>query len=238
MPPLALDAEETEGRWQHEHWQPDTPECKLCQARFHALRRRHHCRACGIVSCDACAPEKAIVLPAEFGCGSLPQRVCYGCVIELPSAPPAVASRTCDEHGDRFCQLCQTPFHGLQRRHHCRACGRAVCGGCAAKYRLLPHLGHTTPVRVCSLCDTKAAPKRRTGRSPRSASASASASAPPSPVVGSLSSPATAESHTLLVEATIFPPALLPAPEGGMAAGRPPYMQGEQLAYPVQVAYH
>ena len=72
----------------HEHWQPDTPECTLCQAHFHALRRRHHCRACGTVSCDACAPEKAIVLPSEFGCGSLPQRVCYGCVIELPSAPP------------------------------------------------------------------------------------------------------------------------------------------------------
>jgi hypothetical protein len=48
LPPLTLDAEEqTDGRWQHEHWQPDTPECKLCQAHFHALRRRHHCRALG-----------------------------------------------------------------------------------------------------------------------------------------------------------------------------------------------
>ena len=147
----SADSAEAGDRPPHDHWQPDRPQCTLCQAHFHALRRRHHCRACGTVACDACAPDKAIVLPAEFGCGSLPQRVCYGCVIDLPSAPPSVAGRTCEEHGDSSCQLCQTPFHGLRRRHHCRACGRAMCGSCGANYRPLPALGHTTPVKFSSL---------------------------------------------------------------------------------------
>lgn len=155
-------------------------------------------------------------MPAEFGCGSLPQRVCYGCVIDLPSAPPSVAGRTCEEHGDSSCQLCQTPFHGLRRRHHCRACGRAMCGSCGANYRPLPALGHTTPVRVCSLCATAAASKQRS----------------PSPAT----LPPT-DRDALLPEATVFPPALLPPPVSGVPDGRQPYAQGEQLTYPIQMGF-
>ena len=94
------------------HWQPDRPNCQLCDAGFNLLRRRHHCRACGIVCCDECAPDKALVLPAVFGCGELPQRVCYGCVVQLPNAPAgADADVALDPTCAITCTLCHTPFH-------------------------------------------------------------------------------------------------------------------------------
>ena len=69
------------------HWKADAsaPSCGLCGAGFNLFRRRHHCRACGDVACDACAPEKAMALPEQFGCGPLPQRVCTRCQAELPA---------------------------------------------------------------------------------------------------------------------------------------------------------
>ena len=47
------------------------------------------------------------------------------------------------------CQICSTPFTFINRRHHCRHCGKVVCSSCS------PHklfLGETYPQRVCSSC--------------------------------------------------------------------------------------
>jgi hypothetical protein len=69
------------------HWKADdtTQACSTCAKPFNPLtRRRHHCRACGAVCCDVCAPEKAMVLPEHFGCGSVAQRVCTQCQMQLP----------------------------------------------------------------------------------------------------------------------------------------------------------
>lgn len=53
-------------------------ECAACCRRFGLLtRRRHHCRRCGRVFCDACSPAR----------------------LGLPGAPP-------DDHGARLCVAC------------------------------------------------------------------------------------------------------------------------------------
>lgn len=48
------------------------------------------------------------------------------------------------------CQMCMKPFSFLVRKHHCRLCGRVICGECS-KYRMV--LEETNkPVRVCCSC--------------------------------------------------------------------------------------
>ena len=48
-------------------WQPDedAPVCNDCMVRFTLLLRRHHCRVCGLVFCDACCPVDS-GCPASF----------------------------------------------------------------------------------------------------------------------------------------------------------------------------
>uniref|UniRef100_A0A3Q2CFR4 WD repeat and FYVE domain containing 1 n=1 Tax=Cyprinodon variegatus TaxID=28743 RepID=A0A3Q2CFR4_CYPVA len=61
------------------------------------------------------------------------------------------------------CQKCEQPFFwnikqmwdtktlGL-RQHHCRKCGKAVCGKCSSKRSTFPIMGFEFPVRVCDAC--------------------------------------------------------------------------------------
>ncbi|XP_019638095.1 PREDICTED: pleckstrin homology domain-containing family F member 2-like [Branchiostoma belcheri] len=47
------------------------------------------------------------------------------------------------------CQRClQTKFTLLERRHHCRSCGRVVCGDCSNRKEVVQHKA----VRVCHIC--------------------------------------------------------------------------------------
>ena len=43
------------------------------------------------------------------------------------------------------CYTCEKPFTLRRRKHHCRACGKVVCGKCSPKeeMRPLPELGYT-----------------------------------------------------------------------------------------------
>uniref|UniRef100_A0AAG5CYQ5 FYVE-type domain-containing protein n=1 Tax=Anopheles atroparvus TaxID=41427 RepID=A0AAG5CYQ5_ANOAO len=41
-----------------------------------------------------------------------------------------------------------------RRRHHCRACGNAVCAGCSQNRRPVPKRGWMSDVRVCNSCFT------------------------------------------------------------------------------------
>lgn len=50
-----------------------------------------------------------------------------------------------DACGARFVRL-------LERRHHCRRCGRIFCGRCSNHTASVPKLGFYTPVRVCYEC--------------------------------------------------------------------------------------
>jgi hypothetical protein len=60
------------------YWQPDeeAAACRHCASPFTLLRRRHHCRACGLLFCGACAPARDGVLS---GGRFLGQRVCVPC---------------------------------------------------------------------------------------------------------------------------------------------------------------
>ena len=60
------------------------------------------------------------------------------------------------------CELCKADFWLLNSRHHCRKCGRCVCGDCspAASWKALPELfgGAADKVRCCKLCVTPTRP--------------------------------------------------------------------------------
>ncbi|CAK0805831.1 unnamed protein product [Prorocentrum cordatum] len=64
-----------------------------------------------------------------------------------PQPPPWAAD--CDD-----CMLCRAAFTVLFRRHHCRRCGKCVCGNCApwSEARPVPEWGLTDPVRHCKEC--------------------------------------------------------------------------------------
>ncbi|CAH1250841.1 PLEKHF1 [Branchiostoma lanceolatum] len=48
-----------------------------------------------------------------------------------------------------LCQRClQTRFTLLERRHHCRSCGRVVCADCSNRKEVV----HQKAVRVCNIC--------------------------------------------------------------------------------------
>lgn len=59
-----------------------------------------------------------------------------------------------------ICHLCQSQFTMLNRKHHCRSCGKIFCSNCCFKYQSLPsYLPHThnrflsnAKVKVCNIC--------------------------------------------------------------------------------------
>jgi len=58
-----------------------------------------------------------------------------------------------DEQTDE-CMICLKPFTVFFRRHHCRRCGKCVCGYCAPKNntRPIPEWNLREPVRHCKQC--------------------------------------------------------------------------------------
>lgn len=50
-----------------------------------------------------------------------------------------------------MCQICTSEFTALFRRHHCRACGRVVCGKCVGNQAPLQYKKFK-PEKVCDLC--------------------------------------------------------------------------------------
>jgi len=65
-------------------WVPDSEAgtCMHCKkVQFTLVNRRHHCRKCGVVCCNACS-SKRFLLPAQ---SSKPLRVCMTCFDELSS---------------------------------------------------------------------------------------------------------------------------------------------------------
>jgi hypothetical protein len=61
-------------------WVPDEEslQCLICKEEFWLLNRRHHCRRCGTLCCDACSVNR-MKLAAYYGCGDEPVRVCSNC---------------------------------------------------------------------------------------------------------------------------------------------------------------
>ncbi|VDO96174.1 unnamed protein product [Heligmosomoides polygyrus] len=51
-----------------------------------------------------------------------------------------------------MCMLCNAKFSLLNRRHHCRACGRVACGACCKEKATLQYLkDDPKKVRLASL---------------------------------------------------------------------------------------
>jgi len=57
--------------WQSDH---TSNECSLCDKPFSFFNRRHHCRSCGALVCDACSTGRLILKHKKS-----PQRVCDNC---------------------------------------------------------------------------------------------------------------------------------------------------------------
>lgn len=57
------------------------------------------------------------------------------------------------DHSVSACMACGHAFSVTVRRHHCRHCGRLVCGACSPhKTRLPQAVTKTARVRVCGTC--------------------------------------------------------------------------------------
>ncbi len=57
------------------------------------------------------------------------------------------------------CQNCNNRFQNsktiiFSRRHHCRSCGRCICGSCSTKKLMLGYCKNEGEVRVCDTCYT------------------------------------------------------------------------------------
>ena len=55
------------------------------------------------------------------------------------------------DKGVSMCQLCTVEFSMVRRRHHCRLCGRVICGPCSANSVPIAYLGNKSE-RVCDNC--------------------------------------------------------------------------------------
>lgn len=55
-----------------------------------------------------------------------------------------------DEEADE-CRVCEHAFSATRRKHHCRQCGRVVCGQCSEREKLVPGYGRKRQ-RTCDDC--------------------------------------------------------------------------------------
>ncbi|KAF7487947.1 Zinc finger FYVE domain-containing protein 26 [Sarcoptes scabiei] len=57
------------------------------------------------------------------------------------------------DYSKTHCMLCQiVRFSMINRRHHCRRCGRVVCNNCSTNNLLITDINALFPVRVCDDC--------------------------------------------------------------------------------------
>jgi len=69
-----------------------------------------------------------------------------------PESPGGKAALWQPDYTVSSCMNCATHFNSFIRRHHCRGCGKIVCGRCSENRMILPNLSATKPVRVCITC--------------------------------------------------------------------------------------
>jgi hypothetical protein len=50
------------------------------------------------------------------------------------------------------CMQCAREFSLLARKHHCRSCGRVLCGTCSSYLGVVHGADHNRPTRICRAC--------------------------------------------------------------------------------------
>jgi FYVE zinc finger len=70
----------------------------------------------------------------------------------LTSSENEVAPVWVPDGAAKICMICGTGFNVVRRRHHCRNCGKVVCGACSKWKLKLPHVDAKKEVRVCTFC--------------------------------------------------------------------------------------
>lgn len=113
-------------------------QCQVCHKAI-GKGSRHHCRKCGKLVCDACSKTRAALTPT-----GAKERICDTCAPSVVKVWGA-ATKTPDAHGQ--CEVCAKRI-GIMMRHHCRKCGKLVCGDCS-KGTL--QMG-SSKIRVCDPC--------------------------------------------------------------------------------------
>ena len=57
-----------------------------------------------------------------------------------------------DSESVKQCRVCNTDFSAFRRQHHCRLCGKAVCGDCSPYRGRVPWGGDRGKERLCRGC--------------------------------------------------------------------------------------
>ena len=63
-----------------------------------------------------------------------------------------VATKWVPDHAVSHCMGCDTAFWAINRRHHCRCCGKVFCSRCSQGSCPVPAEALFHPVRVCNAC--------------------------------------------------------------------------------------
>ena len=64
----------------------------------------------------------------------------------------AVPTKWVPDHAATHCMGCDLRFWAVNRRHHCRACGKVFCSTCTGQETAVPGEQLYRPVRVCRAC--------------------------------------------------------------------------------------
>jgi FYVE zinc finger len=52
----------------------------------------------------------------------------------------------------KYCTVCSKEFGIFRRQHHCRKCGKVICGSHSVIIKSLEELGYMSRVRICTNC--------------------------------------------------------------------------------------
>ena len=86
-------------------------------------------------ACDVCRKQHALPAPAPAA----------------PAVPVVGAAVWVEDTAHSSCMLCGGSFTLVERRHHCRQCGKLVCWSCSENNYLLSNL-EDDDQRVCDPC--------------------------------------------------------------------------------------
>ncbi|KAL7991237.1 hypothetical protein Chor_015493 [Crotalus horridus] len=90
-----------------------------------------------------------------ISCGADGRIVVWNMDVERQETPEWLESDSCQKCDQpffwNFKQMWDSKKIGL-RQHHCRKCGKAVCGKCSSKRSSIPLMGFEFEVRICDAC--------------------------------------------------------------------------------------